>query len=310
MERYNPLDRIDVGLIHYLEKRKKDAEARLTGGVPDYSYALDYELRQKMRQIPGFERICRYITNTVTVQQIHITNLEGIAVGPEQFPEIYQMGMECARILGIGIPNIFIINNTEINAWTYAADDAAPMIVITSAMLERMTPGELKAVIGHECGHIHNKHAVYKTVIRYVMSAKTNTIGGILLTGTALAAMKAWDRASEVTADRAALICADDFRDAVSVDEKLLYGAAFGKHTVNIEALRRQLEVIQSNPTQILELLNTHPGGIRRIVADMEFIECEILYRWRPDKKQPGQIMRSKRETDDRCKKYVSVLVK
>lgn len=91
-----------------------------------------------------------------------------------------------------------------------------------------------------------------------------------------------------MTADRAALICAEDFEDVISGDKKLLYGAAFGEHEVQIEPLRRQLERMLKNPTAILELQNSHPATARRIVAEMEFMECETLYRWRPEKKQPG----------------------
>lgn len=307
---YNPLDKIDVSFTNYLNKRRKSADNHMVSGVPDYAYAMDNELRQQMMKIPYFDKLCRYIFGTIETRMIHLKNQDALAVGPDQFPEVYKMGVECAKILGIGIPNIYIETNSSINAYTYATDDTSPILVITSGLLERVTPGELKAVIGHECGHSHNRHSVYQNVVNYVLSYAGNNIGGVLLTAASVAIMNAWSRAAEVTADRASIICSDNFEDTISLHKKLLYGAAFGEHEVNIEPLRKQLDMMIDSPTHIFELMDSHPAAIRRIVADMEFIECEILYKWRPDKKTPGQIMRSKEETDMRCKKFIGVIKK
>lgn len=306
----NPLDKIDVSFQHYLNWRKTTSQNHMEGGIPDYAYDLDYELRQKMTAIPHFERMCRAVSGTVENRQLHIINQEGLAVGPQQFPEVYQAGVDCARILGIGIPNIYVVNNVQMNAYTCATDDASPLIVIYSGMLERMTNRELRAVIGHECGHIHNRHAVFQNVINILLGSAAGTLGGVLLTQAGAAAMLAWSRAAEVTADRAALICSEEFEDVISSDKKLLYGAAFGEHEVQIEPLRKQLERMLNSPTAFLELQNTHPGTARRLVAEMEFIECETLYRWRPEKKKPGQVMRTKKETDARCRKFIALLAK
>lgn len=306
----NPLDKIDVSFQHYLNRRKTASQNHMEGGIPDYAYDLDYELRQKMTAIPHFERMCRAVSGTIENRQLHIINQEGLAVGPQQFPEVYQAGVDCARILGIGIPNIYVVNNVQMNAYTCATDDASPLIVIYSGMLERMTNRELRAVIGHECGHIHNRHAVFQNVINILLGSAAGTLGGVLLTQAGAAAMLAWSRAAEVTADRAALICSEEFEDVISSDKKLLYGAAFGEHEVQIEPLRKQLERMLNSPTAFLELQNTHPGTARRLVAEMEFIECETLYRWRPEKKKPGQVMRTKKETDARCRKFIALLAK
>ena len=310
VDKKSPLDRIDVSFAHYLNRRKGAAQSHLEGGIPDYAYDLDYELRQKMTAIPHFERMCRAVSGTIENRMLHIINQEGLAVGPDQFPEIYQAGVACARILGIGIPNIYVVNNVEMNAYTYATDDASPLIVLHSGIVERMTNRELRGIIGHECGHIHNRHSVFQNVIDILLGTMAGTIGGVLLTQAGAAAMLAWSRAAEVTADRAALICSEDFEDVISGDKKLLYGAAFGEHEVQIEPLRRQLERMLKNPTAILELQNSHPATARRIVAEMEFMECETLYRWRPEKKQPGQVMRRKKEADMRCRKFIALLAK
>ena len=59
-----------------------------------------------------------------------------------------------------------------------------------------------------------------------------------------------------------------------------------------------------------MELNYTHPLTIKRILADLEFAECETLYSWRPDLKKPGQLMRTQEQTDERCKKFIDVTSK
>ena len=56
------------------------------------------------------------------------------------------------------------------------------------------------------------------------------------------------------------------------------------------------------------ELMMDHPASVRRIMAEMEFAECEILYRWRPELREAGQTARSREETDERCRRYVDVV--
>ena len=318
----SPLSGIDTSFGNYVRRKEALQSTHMEGGVPDYAFAMDYELRRKLMQVPGLYTVGKKLTNTVVARQIELTNQQGLAVGPDQFPEIYQMGVDCARRLGISVPNIFIINKTSMNAYTYACDDISPIVVLHSGIVERLTPGELKCVIAHECGHIHNNHSVLQGIVNYLLSIASNTVGGIVLSAANLALMNFWTRAGEVTADRAALICADSIQDAVNVDYKLMYGAMIKNDApMNLQALRKQLDRIYDSPTRIMEFgeivatdngydvaLKDHPGALRRIFAELEFTECETFYKWRPEMKKPGGTVRTKAETDERCKKLVNIL--
>ncbi|RGY98896.1 M48 family metallopeptidase [Clostridium sp. AM58-1XD] len=310
----SPLQGMDYSFRDYMARRKAMESRRLSGnGLPDYAFAFDYECRRKLDAIPHFYSIAKKICATYASRTLQVINMDGLIVGPDQFPEVYQIGCDCARTLGIGIPNIYIINDLSINAYTIATDDIEPLIVIHSGLYERFTPGELRCVIGHECGHIHNQHSVYSMLSNILLNVGIAATGIIstqlmaLLTMGSRIALNAWSRAAEVTCDRAGLICCDKPEDAYQVNAKLMYGAALGEHTVNYEALRKQLDMQMGNLTKFNELLYDHPTSVRRIVAEMEFIECEVFYRWRPELMQPGQIMRSKEETDERCRRFVDV---
>ena len=198
------------------------------------------------------------------------------------------------------------------NAFTIASDDAAPIIVLQTPILDRMKPGELKGVIAHECGHIHNEHLVYKNVIQQLLSSGSGgNAFGFVLSMANIALMQLWTRACEVTADRAAVICADDVNDVIGMQTKLLNGGILNKEfdeEINIDAIHRQLDMTLGNPTKILEVLTDHPAGARRIVMSEEFSQCETYYNWRPEKKKPGGKVLSKDEVDQRCKRIFNIL--
>jgi len=305
---YNPLASIDVSFGHYVAEKKRSEEKHRINGVPDYAFALDYELRSKIMQIPHFYSISKKIVETQVAQEMQRINQKGVAVGLGQFEEIYRMGTECAKTLGIGTPNIYIINDTSINAYTVAADDVSPLIVLYSGTVERMSDGEVKAIIAHECGHIHNNHSVLKTVISFLLNSGSGAVG-LMLSAANVLLMQLWTRAQEITADRAASICADDLEDVMRMHEKLLYGGIMGKtYKLDYTALRAQLDMTLENPSRFLEVNSDHPSTIRRIFAGMLFDECETLFSWRPELRKPGVAVSSRKEVDDKCRKLVNIV--
>ncbi len=319
----SPLDGFDFSFARYLEEKKAISSAGMDGnGIPNYAYKSDYDMRKKLDATPGLFHIARNLTATYSARFLQQENMHSLAVGPHQFPEIYQIGCDCAKRLGITVPNIYIQPSEVLNAYAYATDEAEPFIVVTSLMLKRLSLGELKAVIGHECGHIHNYHSTYTILCSLLFEG--GLVGGHVLTKGALAplyslltagielTLNMWSRAAEVTADRAAMICCDDLEDAYRVNKKFMYGAVEVDDKIDTRletsSLREQMEMTMRNPTRLYELNSTHPLPIKRVFAEMEFSECETFYRWRPDLKTPGCTMRPKEEVDRRCKNYIDVI--
>lgn len=314
MVRMNPTNTIDISFMSYVNNRKSQTESHLEGGIPDYAYGPDYVLRQKIKAIPGVFPLFKAITNQYVPTMRQQINLKYLKVGPNQLTNVYEQVVDCARILGIGIPSVYVENNpAEINAYAVAYEDDAPLIVITSALLERYTPGELKAVIGHECGHIHNNHGIYNTAAQLILGSLASVIPGIqqilsLVSFPLRWSLMAWSRAAEVTCDRAGIICADDMNDEITAKSKLMYGASFTRNDINIDAILKQYDMLRTTPVRLLEFDYTHPVTVRRIFADKEFMNCEVLYRWRPEWKTPDMMLINKQELDARCEKYVSVI--
>lgn len=319
MEQYesvnSPLNSIDCSFGNYLNRRRMMDACRIDGnGIPDYAFSTDYDCRKKLDSIPRFYDTAKTITGTMVSRKTHEYTRISMAAGPTQFPEIYRIACDCARILGIGIPDIFILNNPEMNAFTYATDDIEPIVVIHSGLVERMNLGELKYIIGHECGHIQNYHGAYEYLSRLVLGVGLNVVPGIgtllfnLMTEGSRVLLAAWSRAAEVTADRAGMICADRPEDCYSALAKLLYGGVIGsEHEIDYGAIRAQLEHTVSSVAKYDEILDSHPATARRIATLQEFSECRVYYEWRSDQKQPGLLMREKDDTDSRCKRYIDL---
>lgn len=312
--RKNPIEGMDYSFRTYLEKRKAENARHMDGNaVPDYAYGMDYEIRKKLDSIPGLFSLGKKMLSAQVSCHLQQVNQYAACATPTTFPDVYEIGCECARRLGIAIPNIYIFPSTEINAYTIAADDTEPIVVVHSALYERYTHGELKAVIGHECGHIQNYHATYEILAEVLLNtgigagAQAGAQAAALLTIGAQLALQSWSRAAEVTADRAGLICADSLEDCLSMQAKFMYGGAFGEHQIDYESLKEQLRMQMNNATKYLELTSSHPGTVRRMMAVEEFARCRVYYDWRPDLKRPDSVMYSREECDKCCKKYIAL---
>lgn len=319
----NPTNAVDLDFAHYVDRRKQELAPHLQGDVPDYSFGMDGKLRRQLAAMGPIRMLAKLMVSTAIPYQRQRFAMFGVAVGPHQYPEIYNLGEDCARLLGIGIPQIFIAPDETRNAFTWATDDAAPLIVITNSLIEVLTPEELKFVIGHECGHIHNLHGIYNAAVEMLvnpvaklmmtqMSLSGLTPGSVelvsnLIRGGLQLFMLRWSRCAEITCDRAGVICCGDIKVAQHALVKLVIGGSEQLKDINIDEYVKQLDQIKSGPLRFWELGQTHPLILKRLKAIQAFGDCEILAAWRSDWKAPS-VLRSKEQIDQQCAQIIDVL--
>ncbi|ARE86047.1 M48 family metallopeptidase [Clostridium formicaceticum] len=314
----NPTQDINISFKSYAARRKHELSAHIVNGVPDYSFSMDYAIRQKINAIPGMFQLFKAITSHMVPFQRQKLNMECVAAGPQQYPELHAMGEECAKRLGIGVPQIFVKYDVKINAYAFATEDSTPVIMVTSAIVENFTKAELKAIIGHECGHIHNNHTIYKMAAGIVTGTITeglHLIPGLkqmvsLLSLGAKWLLLNWSRCAEITCDRAGLICADSLDDAVKAIAKFGFGGVKALEHININEYIKQIEQMQATPVRYMELESTHPLTPKRLLAFKIFNQCDVLYSWRPDWKTSDMDLFSKEEADKKCESFISVTSK
>jgi Zn-dependent protease with chaperone function len=320
--RGNPTDSIDLSFADYVERRQRQLAAHAPGDVSDYSFAMDGTLRRQIAAIGPVRSIAQVMVSTSSPLAYQHYTMYGVAVGPKVFPHIHEMGEDCARRLGIGIPQIFILNEGLPNAFTFATNDTAPVIVITSSLVNLLEPDELKFVIGHECGHVHNLHGVYNTaavmlvnpvarmLFQQLISFGTTLDMVKILTGVLQGSLRLfmlrWSRCAEITCDRAGLICCGDLRVAERSLMKLVVGGGDKLDHIDIDEYLKQLKQIRSAPVSLREFGHTHPLIAKRIEALRVFANCDVLHTWRPELKTAASPL-TREETDRRCEEIIGI---
>jgi len=330
LQGFNPTAAINLDFGGFLSRRQEEIGAHSpTPTVADYAFGMDRVLRQKIASFSAARKIVRALVHHITPIQRQLHMMGGVAVGPRQFPEIHGLGQECARRLGIGVPQIFIVPSPQLNAYTFATDDVAPMVVLSSSLVEAMDPGELTFVIGHECGHVANLHGAYNSVIQSLANPLARavaqqlsgagvalkwitTVGQLKLVAMAVGGslqlfMMRWSRCAEVTCDRAGLICCGDLETAQLALARIGTGGVASLKGINIQEYIRQMESVRGSAMRFQELFHTHPLIPKRLEALRLFAHCEVFHAWRPEVAKPAT-PRSLEEVDEACKGAIGVL--
>jgi Zn-dependent protease with chaperone function len=326
----NPTAAINLDFGRFLEERRTELTAHTgAGGITDYAFGFDHSLRKRITSIAVARHLVAMLSATAGPVQRHLHRMEMVAVGPRQFPEIYAMGESCARRLGIGIPQIFIAPVRELAAYTFATDDITPMLVISAGLIDALEPAQLKFVVGHECGHIHNLHGAYNTVVQNFTNPlaklifdkmvglgvaleliKTVSHARLLaaaITGTLRMFFLHWSRAAEVTCDRAGLICCGELETAQKALAAIATGGVTALRGLNIDEYVRQLNQTRNSPIRLIELFGSHPLIPKRMDALRLFAESEVFYAWNPDLRRPPRVL-DKAEMDGRCGRILGIL--
>ncbi len=114
-----------------------------------------------------------------------------------------------------------------------------PFIVITSGLYDLMTHEEMRFVVGHELGHALSGHAVYRAMMMH-LTRLARSFGFMSVGGWALraivAALLEWQRKSELSGDRAGLLCSQDLATAIRVEMKLAGGSRLDTPGCRVQA--------------------------------------------------------------------------
>ena len=189
-----------------------------------YEHPTDRGALVALRAIPGFDSVLKAISGAIGERSIRLLYLAtSIRVSPRQYPELHQMITECATILDIkAIPELYVEQNPAPNAMTIGLDK--PIIVISTGLLQLLDSDGLRFAIGHEVGHVLSGHAVYRTMLMQLIGIAQNIqwmpVGAWGLRAI-IVALNEWYRKSELSCDRAGLLCVQDPAVALRVHASL-----------------------------------------------------------------------------------------
>jgi len=175
---------------------------------------------------------------------------------PTQMPDLHKALNEAQKGLPPVKVNLFVTQNPVLNAYTFGYREPYT-IVLTSALVEKLTLDEIQAVIGHELGHIHFNHVVLINLM------------GMSVTGIERLIFYLWSRSCEYSADAIALQASgNDPKPMISALLKL----ASGLQNVSVDSdsfLAQVQEGDEKKVSEKAEMLSTHPfihNRIRRLI--------------------------------------------
>lgn len=194
-----------------------------------YEHELDRSTLAALKAIPGFPALMRWLMTQVGERSMKLLNLSSsVLCGDTQFPELVELLEQARARLDLPTrPTLFLSESSSINAVTYGSEE--PFVTIYSGLLDQLNDTEVLSVMGHELGHMHAEHGLYRTVAAVLASgtAFLGTVGQVLSFPLQKALYK-WMRCSELTADRAGLLAGRDLGASLNVLLKLAGGHRSG----------------------------------------------------------------------------------
>lgn len=80
-------------------------------------------------------------------------------------PELYRIVENLTITAGLPLPKIYILNESQPNAFATGRDKNHAIIAVTRGLLQKLDRVELEGVIAHELSHIGNKDMLLQTVL-------------------------------------------------------------------------------------------------------------------------------------------------
>jgi len=236
-----------------------------------YEHPADRSALVALRKLSGFDTLLRRLSGLFNDRSLRLMFLaSSVRASEQQFPQLYQSLLDGCYILDLPtVPELFITQDPAVNAMALGADK--PFVVITTGMVDLMDPEEIRFVIGHELGHVLSGHAVYRTMLYYLLNLVTRIawLPIVLPARGVIWALEEWYRKSELSCDRAGLLAGQD----VEAARRALMKTAGGSRLVefNSDAFHQQAREYDAVPDVregLLKLLqlqgNTHPFAVIR----------------------------------------------
>ncbi|MBI3891245.1 MAG: M48 family metallopeptidase [Candidatus Wallbacteria bacterium] len=255
---------------------------RLT--LAQFQYPPDRDAMRMLSKAGPLKTVSRFLQENWSEPLIAGT-LEGsaIQVTKKQFPRIRRIADTCQRILDMKPTDVFIRHDGGLGASAFGSEKSRG-VVLTSGLIENLNEAELRFVIGRELGHIKADHLFYLGMIKLVTDSKI--LQNIPFLGEGLRAfvmlfLLPWQRKSQVTADRAGLLCCQNRVTAIKSLIKMALGAKSLYDKVDIEEYLNQAQELATRRFSVKnmgEYLSGSPYVTNRVKELEEFWFSQTCY--------------------------------
>lgn len=222
---------------------------------------------------------------------------------PKLAPKLYAIGNRCAHALKLNVAiEFYVYQESKFNAACYPPTADTVYIMITSGLLENFTEDELAFVIGHEIGHAIFLHHEYP-------ANSLMDVGKEYLSPIHAMKLFAWKRDNEISADRAGLLCCQDFNVAAKTFFKLSSGVTSNSLDFNLEEYIDQYreletELAENSSIDPEDWYKSHPFSPMRIKA-LELFGKSDTYQRLTGRGKPSL---SEREMEERIRNFMMLM--
>ena len=192
----------------------------------------------------------------------------GLRVHAGQFAHVHEIVDECARMLRMATPHVFVRDDPFVPVVAIGIGD--PYAVIISAQfLEHFRDDELRFLIGRELGHIASGHTRYTSLLS--SNGRENAVISI--------AFGAWLRKIDYTADRVGLLCCGSLESVMRAIAVSTFQTVGRK--IDLRAFAEQLKELQAEPSlRMAEWTASTPYATNRIAALHRFARDPLYQTW------------------------------
>lgn len=276
-----------LSLREYID-RTRDPDHGQASSFRRYAHPVD-------QQVIGMLSLARPVKSVVeAVVEAHyrysLSQLlaHSARVTSKQFPSVHRCVGQAVAALRIVPPQVFVKQDPAPNAYTLGTDQHA-ILVVTSALVDVMGNDELLFVVAHECGHIHAEHTTYHTLAGMLTTGVVPRVAQPIIMPLKLALMT-WSRRSEITADRAGLLCSRDFKASSRALAILATGSHKLADELDLKTFVDQVRDVRDSATvfRLTELLEDHPLLAKRVQALSLFGRSRAYQDWTGSSAVPG----------------------
>lgn len=241
-----------------------------------FQHPDDVSTMEALRKVPGLDLVASKVMEYGLERIYYLENIaDNVRVTPRMFGKLHRSLQWGCKILDIEEPELYITTDPTPNAFTFG--HTRPFVVMTSGLIELLDEEERFFVLAHELGHIKADHVLYLTLARNIASIvqligqATLGIGTIIGQGLVFALYE-WYRKSELTADRAGLLCVQDANPCIRTFMKLAGGSRKLYDEMDQEEFLSQIRAYEEADRSalnkaykiLLTAFRTHPFPILR----------------------------------------------
>jgi Zn-dependent protease with chaperone function len=244
-----------------------------------YEHPADRAATTALKSVPKLDMVVRKLIEWQferALRQVFLAN--AVRVGPRQLPDLWSAHVAVCNALDM--PDVYDLYVTDaVGANAVAIGAKKPIVVFGSPLLERLGPGEQRAVLAHEVGHILSDHMLYRTALSILLVTGSGVpfLLGLPIRGVQ-AVLLEWFRAAELSCDRAATLVVRDPK--IVCRALMVLAAGLPADKLDLDAFLGQAMEYQSwddagdRVRRFFHEINaTHPNSVRRVSEVMTWVQ-------------------------------------